>query len=84
MGKMEKDDKIWGKNVGKVGKICENGKVIGKRYQWKWNIEIPKYGKDAEWWKNMRKMERDAKICNCRHLTKCVKNTKYPISSIGL
>jgi hypothetical protein len=35
MGKMEKDDKIWGKNVGKVGKICENGKVIGQRYQWK-------------------------------------------------
>jgi hypothetical protein len=27
--------KIWGKNVGKVGKICENEKMIGKRYQWK-------------------------------------------------
>jgi len=24
-----------GKNVGKVGKICENEKMIGKRYQWK-------------------------------------------------
>jgi hypothetical protein len=31
MGEMEKDGKIW----GKVGKICENEKMIGKRYQWK-------------------------------------------------
>jgi hypothetical protein len=33
--------------VGKVGKICENEKMIGKRYQWKWHIEILKYGNDA-------------------------------------
>jgi len=32
MGEMEKDGKIWRKNVGKVGKICENEKMIGKRY----------------------------------------------------
>ncbi len=47
MVKMENDDKIWEKNVGKVGKICENEKMIGKRYQWKWHIEILKYGNDA-------------------------------------
>jgi hypothetical protein len=35
MGEMAKYGKIWGKNVGKVGKICENEKMIGKRYQWK-------------------------------------------------
>jgi hypothetical protein len=33
MRKMEKDDKIWEKNVRKVGKICKNEKMIGKRYQ---------------------------------------------------
>ncbi len=26
--------------------------------------------------KNMGKMERDAKICNCRHVTKCDKKYK--------
>jgi hypothetical protein len=26
MGEMAKDGKIWGKNVGKVGKKCENEK----------------------------------------------------------
>jgi hypothetical protein len=31
MVKMEKDDKIWGKNVGKVGKICENEKNDWKK-----------------------------------------------------
>jgi len=35
MVKMENDNKIWEKIVGKVGKICENEKMIGKRYQWK-------------------------------------------------
>jgi len=31
----------------------------------------------------MPKMERDAKICNYRHLTKCDKNTDNPKSSEG-
>jgi hypothetical protein len=35
MREMEKIGKIWGKNVGKVGKICQNEKMIGKRYQCK-------------------------------------------------
>jgi len=30
-----KNDNIWGKNVRKVGKICQNEGMIGKRYQWK-------------------------------------------------
>jgi hypothetical protein len=47
--------------------------MIGKRYAWKWHIEIPKYDK----------MKNDAKICNCRHVTKCEKNTKYPKNPIG-
>ncbi len=41
MGEMgEKNDKIWGKNVRKVGKICQNEEMIGKRYQWKWHIKV--------------------------------------------
>jgi hypothetical protein len=35
MREMENFGKIWGKNVGKVGKICQNEKLIGMRYQWK-------------------------------------------------
>jgi hypothetical protein len=45
---MEKYDKIQEKNVGKVGKICKNEKIIGKRYQWKSHIEIPNHGKDEK------------------------------------
>ncbi len=82
MREMENFGKIWGKNVGKVGKICQNEKLIGMRYQWKWHIEILKYGKDEKWCQNMGKMERDAKICNCMHVTKCDKNTKNPKSPI--
>jgi hypothetical protein len=37
-----------------------------------------------KWCQNMGKMERDAKIRNCRHVTKCdKKNTKNPKSPIG-
>jgi hypothetical protein len=39
-------------NVGKVRKICQNEKMIGKKYQWKQHIEIP----------NMVKMKSDVKI----------------------
>ncbi len=35
-----KNDTIWGKNVRKVGKICQNEEMIGKRYQWKWHIKV--------------------------------------------
>jgi hypothetical protein len=35
MGGMGKNDKIWGKNVRKVGKICQDEEMIGKSYQWK-------------------------------------------------
>jgi hypothetical protein len=41
--------------------------------------DILKYqnnGKDEKWSQNMEKMERDAKICNYRHVTKCDKNYK--------
>jgi hypothetical protein len=38
---------LYGKiKVGKVGKICQNEEMIGKKYQWKWHIEIPKYDED--------------------------------------
>ncbi len=49
------DGNIWQnmeKNVGEVGKICQNEEMIGKKYQWKWHIEIP----------NMVKMKSDVKI----------------------
>ncbi len=42
-----------------------------------------KYDKDEKWCKNMGKMERDATICNCSHVTKCDKNTKNPKNPIG-
>ncbi len=67
--------KIWEKNVRKVGKMCQNEKT-----DWK---EIPKYDKDEKWCQNMGKVERDATICNCSHVTKCDKNTKNPKNPIG-
>ncbi len=54
MGGMERDGKIWEKHVGKAGMICQNKKIIGKRYHWKWHIEIPKYDKDEKWCQNMQ------------------------------
>ncbi len=42
-----------------------------------------KYGKDEKWCQNRGKMERDTKIWNCRHATKCDQNTKIPKSPIG-
>jgi len=32
MEKMKKNDNIWEKNVGKVGNICKNEKMIEKKY----------------------------------------------------
>jgi len=57
-----------GKNVGKVGNICQNEKTTGKRYQWKWHIEIPKYGKDEKWCQNMGE---DGKRCQNMQLYAC-------------
>ncbi len=56
-----RDGKIWEKHVGKVWKICQNKKIIGKRYHWKWHIEIPKYDKDEKWWQNMQLSACDKK-----------------------
>jgi hypothetical protein len=52
MVKMEKYDKIWEKNVGKVGKICEDEKIIGKDTN----------GNDILRYQIMVKMKNDAKI----------------------
>ncbi len=48
----------------------------------KW-LERDTNGNDILRDQNMGKMESDAKICNCRHVTKYEKNTKYPKSPIG-
>ncbi len=55
-----RDGKRWqnmGKKCGKSWKdMLKWKKMIGKRYQWKWHIEIPKYDK----------MKTDAEICKAQ------------------
>jgi hypothetical protein len=70
--------------------ICERWKKMAKYGKKMWenlenNVKMKKWletntnENDILRYQNMNKLKCDAKICNCRHVTKYEKNTKSPI-----
>ncbi len=66
MGEMKKDGKIWEKMWEQLERYTNGNDIL--KYQ-----NMVKRKSDP---KNMEKIERDAKICNCRHVTNVAKMQK--------